>query len=478
MAATQTQTQPEPQTQAEDTDRPTPEAEAASTPIIVEGSTEAREVRAQTGSRIPGEPLYRDLNVATSTGIAGLTPGSGMQPFSGANAVTKRITTTCVSDNDAVGERASCLLLEAQEARAENDLAGAIDIYRFLVSSQQFGREERLTGGTELYNLAGEIGDTVLREEALIRLVDGDVLNEIRRRPAMLTLSDMARARGDNDLALKRLNDYRATGVTGPDIYSNIAILMRTTGRPGAEDMMQQAIDTAPDWDMPVPQGWLDFVRLGPNAPQMSAQEIGGDTSQQGELAEPGEQAEPEFATTTVLLETSMGTITIALETQRAPITAGNFLRYVDEGRFDGIVFYRAMHLDWGDQPNGLLQGGAQWDPDRVLPGIPHEPTTTTGLSHTRGALSMAMGEPGTANGDFSIMLGDQTGLDANPASEDPVWQNGYAVFGYVTDGMDVVEAIHAAPLDPQKGEGWMKGQMLADPVTVVDARRLEPIAE
>lgn len=186
------------------------------------------------------------------------------------------------------------------------------------------------------------------------------------------------------------------------------------------------------------------------------------------------EDAAPEFETTTVILETALGDITIALETERAPITAGNFLRYVEEGRFDGIVFYRAMHLDWGDQPNGLLQGGTQWAPDRILPGIEHEPTTVTGLTHTRGALSMAMGEPGTANGDFSIMLGDQTGLDANPAAEDPVWQNGYAVFGYVIDGMDVVEAIHAEPLDPDKGEGWMKGQMLADPVTVVDARRAE----
>ena len=177
------------------------------------------------------------------------------------------------------------------------------------------------------------------------------------------------------------------------------------------------------------------------------------------------------YATTDVVLQTTMGDIVIALETERAPITAGNFLRYVEEDRFDGTVFYRAMHMDWGDQPNGLIQGGTQWDPDRVLPGIEHEPTTLTGLSHTRGALSMAMGEPGTANGDFSIMLGDQTGLDANPESDDPVWQNGYAVFGYVTEGMDVVEAIHAAPIDPEKGEGWMQGQMLADPVEIVEAR-------
>ena len=106
-----------------------------------------------------------------------------------------------------------------------------------------------------------------------------------------------------------------------------------------------------------------------------------------------------------------------------------------------------------------------------MLPGIAHEPSTLTGLSHTRGALSMAMGEPGTANGDFSIMLGDQTGLDAKPDADDPVWRNGYAVFGYVTEGMDVVEMIHAAPVDPDKGEGWMKGQMLAEPVEIVEAR-------
>lgn len=184
-------------------------------------------------------------------------------------------------------------------------------------------------------------------------------------------------------------------------------------------------------------------------------------------------QDTPAPRTDLVALETTMGTITVRIETERAPITAANFLRYVDEKRFDGIVFYRAMKLDWEPQPNGLIQGGTQWDPKRVLPGIPHEPTTVTGLSHTRGALSMAMGEPGTANGDFSIMVQDQTGLDADPASDDPVWRNGYAVFGYVVEGMDVVEAIHALPPDPDKGEGWMKGQMLAQPVKVLRARRI-----
>ena len=185
---------------------------------------------------------------------------------------------------------------------------------------------------------------------------------------------------------------------------------------------------------------------------------------------EPGTAAE----TVDVVLETTMGDIVIALETERAPVTAGNFLRYVDEDRFDGTVFYRAMRLDWGDQPNGLVQAGTQNDPERILGPIAHEPTTQTGLTHSRGALSMAMGEPGTATGDFSIQLQDNPGMDADPASSDPVWQNGYAVFGFVTDGMELVEAIHAARVDPDKGVGWMKGQMLAEPVEIVEARRLE----
>ncbi|MFC3097628.1 peptidylprolyl isomerase [Alteraurantiacibacter palmitatis] len=187
--------------------------------------------------------------------------------------------------------------------------------------------------------------------------------------------------------------------------------------------------------------------------------------------------ATPAFAqdapqTVPVVLETTMGTITVALETQRAPITAGNFLRYVDEGRMDGTVFYRAMHLDWEPRPNGLIQGGTQFDPARILPPIAHEPTSVTGLTHARGALSMARHDPGSATGDFSILLQAQPSMDAGPNNPDPL---GYAVFGTVVEGMDVVEAIHAAPRDPDKGEGWMKGEMLAEPVVIVRARRAQP---
>ncbi len=182
--------------------------------------------------------------------------------------------------------------------------------------------------------------------------------------------------------------------------------------------------------------------------------------------------------TTEVVMETELGEIVIALETERAPITAGNFLRYVDEKRLDATVFYRAMRLDWDPQPNGLVQGGTQYDPDRILPPIAHEPTSETGLRHVAGTISMARYEPGSATGDFSILLSPQPSLDADPDSEDADRRAGFAAFGHVVRGMEVVRAIFDAPVDPEKGEGWMKGQMLVDPVAIVSVRRAEPAAE
>lgn len=173
-----------------------------------------------------------------------------------------------------------------------------------------------------------------------------------------------------------------------------------------------------------------------------------------------------------VVLETALGDITLAIETERAPITAENFLRYVDERRFDGTVFYRAMRLTWGEQPNGLIQGGTQNDPKRILPPIAHETTAQTGLSHTAGAVSMARYAPGTATGDFSIMVSDQPALDADPKGDTDDARAGFAVFGHVVSGMDVVRKIFAEPTDPEKGDGWMKGQILAQPVTIIHARR------
>lgn len=186
----------------------------------------------------------------------------------------------------------------------------------------------------------------------------------------------------------------------------------------------------------------------------------------------PAQPEAPEAATALAVIETTMGDITVELETERAPITAHNFLRYADEKRFDGTVFYRSMHLDWGTPPNGLIQGGVQMAHDKVLPAIAHEPTSATGVLHKAGTLSMARYAPGTATADFSILLSDQPAMDADPASDDPEIRAGYAAFGHVVKGMDVVRAIFESPRSPTRGEGWMKGQMLEDPVRIVTVRR------
>lgn len=181
------------------------------------------------------------------------------------------------------------------------------------------------------------------------------------------------------------------------------------------------------------------------------------------------------FATVDVVIETNLGEFTIALETERAPITAANFLRYVDEGRYADTRCYRAVQVEGGPIPSGFLQCGTQNNPARILDGIAHEPTSETGLSHTDGALSMARFAPGTATGDFSIMITDQRGLDADPEAEDADRQAGFAVFGYVTSGMEVVHAIHQTPIDPDAGEGFLKGQMLAEPAQILNMRRADP---
>ena len=178
----------------------------------------------------------------------------------------------------------------------------------------------------------------------------------------------------------------------------------------------------------------------------------------------------PKPATVKVTLLTSEGPILLELEKERAPVTTSNFLRYVDARRFDNTSFYRAVAV-----PNapelGLVQGGVQFDPRKMFPPIAHEPTTRTGVLHTDGTISMGRNAPGTAAGDFFITIGAMTYMDADPSASGD--NAGYAAFGHVVEGMDVVKRILAAPRSPTLGTGIMKGQMLAAPVKIISARRV-----
>ena len=171
--------------------------------------------------------------------------------------------------------------------------------------------------------------------------------------------------------------------------------------------------------------------------------------------------------TVNVVITTSEGPITVALEKTRAPKTTANFLRYVDAKRFDGITIYRAMKLGEG---LGLIQGGAQNDPKRLFPPVAHEPTSETGLSNKDGAIAMARDAPGTATADFFIAVGDISTLDAQPGQ--PGDNLGYAAFGHVIAGMDLVRRILEAPTSPTTGPPRMVGQMLAPPIKILTVRR------
>lgn len=168
-----------------------------------------------------------------------------------------------------------------------------------------------------------------------------------------------------------------------------------------------------------------------------------------------------------VVMETSAGRIVIEVNDRQAPITAANFLKYVDEQRFDGTNFYRAVR----SAPDlGLVQGGTNNDPAKTLPPIAHEPTTVTGLSHVDGAVSMARYDAGTATGDFFVSIGPSPSYDAgHPYSID---EHGFAVFGMVVEGMDVVRGILVAPTSPTEGDGFMRGQMLEPRIDIITARR------
>ncbi|HUZ00462.1 MAG TPA: peptidylprolyl isomerase [Thermomicrobiaceae bacterium] len=166
-----------------------------------------------------------------------------------------------------------------------------------------------------------------------------------------------------------------------------------------------------------------------------------------------------------VIVETELGPIAIEVDAAHASITAANFLRYVDAGFYDGGRFHRTVTLD--NQPNNdvkieVIQ--ASIDPARVeeaYPPIPLERTTVTGLSHRDGSVSMARFAVDSANYDFFICIGDQPEL--NFGGRRYADGQGFAAFGQVVRGMDVVRAIQGRPVE---------GQKLTPPIAIRAARR------
>jgi len=173
-----------------------------------------------------------------------------------------------------------------------------------------------------------------------------------------------------------------------------------------------------------------------------------------------------------VVLDTALGEIEVAVDADRAPVSAGDFLEYVDKGLYEGASFYRTVmpENDNGTPAISVVQGGVQ-DPARALPPVRHETTGETGLRHEDGVISLARTEPGTGGGSaFFICIGDQPSLDFG-GMRNPDGQ-GFAAFGRVVRGMDVVHAIHGQPANAESDSAYTAGQILTNPVMIREARR------
>jgi len=159
-------------------------------------------------------------------------------------------------------------------------------------------------------------------------------------------------------------------------------------------------------------------------------------------------------------IKTEIGSIIIEIYSERAPVTSENFLKYIINDKFESASFYRVVRMD--NQPNNdikieVIQGGLGFDvEDSPFPPIRHETTKETGILHENGTFSMARAEPGTASSEFFICIGDQPELDYG-GKRNPDGQ-GFAAFGKVIEGMDVVKEIQNLPDN---------GQMLREEVKI-----------
>ena len=169
-----------------------------------------------------------------------------------------------------------------------------------------------------------------------------------------------------------------------------------------------------------------------------------------------------------VAIQTEHGTIVIELEDKKAPITSANFLRYVDARKYDGGTFYRASRTK-GVKGAGSIQGGPPDRARRFAP-IAHESTRQTGIKHRAGTISMARNAPGSATCDFFICASPMPYLDAHPGA--PGDNLGFAAFGQVVQGLDIVKKILALPANGPAPYPQMKGQMLEPKVAITSMKR------
>ena len=186
------------------------------------------------------------------------------------------------------------------------------------------------------------------------------------------------------------------------------------------------------------------------------------------ETAEEAQEAAQETGMVRVVISTDFGDIEVDVDTENAPGTSANFLRYVDAGHYKGGQFHRTVTMD--NQPNDsvrieVIQADVNEEEfgEQGFDAIPMERTSVTGLRHVDGAISMARGAPDSATSSFFFCINDQPSLDFG-GNRNPDGQ-GFAAFGQVVSGMDVVRMIQGQPVDAQQ---------LDPPVRITSVRRAD----
>lgn len=231
--------------------------------VVIVGEEEGDERRVLVGSRLPRKPRYSGLSVATSTGLMGLTPGSGMDG-AGGNITRKIRSKSCSSDDERMSRRAACFLAGALDAEAEGDLYFAFGALNAMALSPDFSGFERLAAARHFYRLAETLDDRAARFAGLALMAEMDALPREEEGSIRRTMVAMALQDGDRDYARDMLATLVERELADPRSLANYAILLGEAGDGRAVPVMEQAIAAADADGDDVPQGWRDFVRRRP----------------------------------------------------------------------------------------------------------------------------------------------------------------------------------------------------------------------
>ena len=237
------------------------ESDADIAPIIVTGGENDTE-KVIVGSRIPRKPLFTNLNYASSTGLAG-APGGGFEPFHPQNPIRFREIRSCTSDSEQVSEGVACLLAKSDALLAEGDTAGARDLMRYVSGEASFGAMENLQGAKRLYAIGQASQNDALREEALVRMLRTSAVPTVEQPAILRTLFAMAMRRGDENVAIERLEDVILLDANDAQSLANLAALKQRSGQSGASDLMTRAIAIKEAQAQSVPESWRALASSG-----------------------------------------------------------------------------------------------------------------------------------------------------------------------------------------------------------------------